>query len=345
MSSRKNKKNRQLEKLITSEQKNAAVKPAKTDSSKKSSSVWQDAEKPLYTVLFLVAAIAVLSFVFRLIMNSVVTDICTKADPSLANNVEALKEAASAYIESHPVFTVISRMTISLAVIAALVFFFPMIEDTTHSSLGLRKTLQTGADLGLGSIFGIVSVFLIFNIFILLGYAGITGDLVFNYYEIIWGIDIILTCIFEELFFRGYLIFKLKKYGTVLTMIVTSLLFTLFKGIPSTAIPTYLTFFAMGMFLSWTTLRFSSIWFAFTFRLFWTLISGIVLPVYSAAVPGIVELEFFKEGFLSGTKAGFENGFLATIIILACFFTVKYIADRKKNETKQRRLHSDGTIH
>ncbi len=300
-------------------------------------------QTPLYTALIMIICIFVISFLFTFMMNTVITEICIKQDPTLSNNIEALRAAAEKYLTEHPIFNIINKILVNMAGISAIMIFFRKLEKTELPVIGFINNGKRKMDIGMGILFSFCAVLVAYNILAFFGFIKPTFALVFNPIQLLWTLDIIIMCVFEEMLFRGYMIFKLKKQNTLLRIAIPTILFALYKGLPSTMPSTYITYIAMGAYLSFTAIRFNSIWFSVAFRAIWTFTSGILLSIYSMAVPGIIENENIATNILSGSPAGFENGLIATFVIVICFAITQYML-KKRTEKTQRRLYPDGTI-
>ena len=298
---------------------------------------------PLYTALFMILGIVVLAFIFTIMLNTVITDIYMKDHPELANDTATLKTAVEAYINTNPVCLIAQRIVLNVAGILAMMMLFSRLEKKQFPSIVFVNNGKVKVDIGMGVLFSFLAVLVAYNILAVIGYVTPTGALAFNPIQLLWTVDFIFMCIFEEAFFRGYAIYKLGSYNTNVAIIVSSFLFALYRGLPSTMLSTYVTYIIMGIVLSYSAVKLKSLWFPLTFRFIWTFTSGILLSIYSAVVPGIVENTGLKESLLSGNKAGFENGFIAAIILLICYVIIRKIIEGR-NTPKQRRLHPDGTI-
>lgn len=301
------------------------------------------AARPLYTALFMIIGIVVLSFIFTVMLNTVVTDIYSQKHPEFSGDTEALRLAVEAYINGNAVYTVLQRITTDLAGILAMMMLFGRLEKAEFPSIGFAGDLNRRTNIGMGVLFSSLAVLVAYNALTVIGYVKLTGALVFNWTQLLWAADILLMCLFEEMFFRGYISYKLKAYNKNYTIIISSVLFALYKGLPSTMFTTYLTYIMMGILLSYATVKLGSVWFSLTFRFVWTFIAGIILSIYHGAVPGIVENEGIKQSFISGNALGFENGLIAFAVLLICFIIVKKLLESKRSQ-KQRRLYPDGTI-
>ncbi len=304
------------------------------------------ATEPMYKAGLMVIAIIVIMFLLNFIINSVFTQIVTSQYSELANDSEKLLEKVQEYIGKSTVYSVLQRISLSLSGILALIFLFKRIEKTDLDAIGVKNKQKLGINIGLGALLGFVAILVVYNLLLLIGSVGMSGMMVLDPIQLLWTLEILFMCVFEEMFFRGYLHFKLGKMKPVWLFVISSVIFVLFKGMPSDAVGTYTTYALMNVFLILMYKQLKSPWFGVAFRFMWTFTSGIVLSIYSPAVPGIFELSHFSENILSGTKSGFENGIIASVVIVACYFVVRVIASGKlkPKEKYQRRLQKDGTI-
>lgn len=344
MGSKKDRTQKKMQRYVGRQNSAHSVQKS-TDSGKKTERITSvDFPKaPIYTILIMIVGIVVLTLLFTTVMNGAVTQICIKNDPSLNNDASALKIAAEKYIADHPVFRIISLILMNFAGISAMFVLFGRLERCELPVIGFINNGKRKMDIGMGVIFALGCTLIIYNIFAFFGYVKPTMAFLFAPVQLLWALQIVIMCIFEEMFFRGYLLFKTKKYSFTIKIAVSALIFTIYKGLPSTMPSTYITYAIMGVFLAYTTLKFNTLWFSLSFRLVWTLVSGLVLSIYSPAVPGIVENSGIPVNLLAGSAAGFENGLIAGFVLILCFLLVKYML-KKRSEPNQRRLQSDGTI-
>ncbi len=298
---------------------------------------------PLYTALFMLAGMAVLAFIFTVILNTAVTDIYLKNHPELSGDNTALKAAVEAYINDNAIYNIVQRIVVNVSGILAIMMLFGRLEKESFPSVGFSGDAKRRVNIGMGALFSFLGVLVAYNILAAIGYVKPTGALVFNWVQLLWIADILVMCLFEEIFFRGYIGYKLSNYNMNYTIIISSVLFALYKGLPSTLPSTYITYIIMGVLLSYVSVKLKSVWFALSFRIVWTFTSGILLSIYAEVVPGIVENSGIKESLLSGNKSGFENGLIASAVLLICFILAKRMIENR-NAPKQRRLHPDGTI-
>lgn len=342
MGSKKERTDRKLQKLITPEQKTHSVAPSVQISHKPT--IQAKSTTPFYTALIMIAAMVVLYFIFTVILNTVIADMCLSADSSLNGNNEALLAATEQFIVDHPIYNIISSAFISISGILAMMMTFYRLEKCEITSVGLFKTATTKTDIGMGLLIGFVSAAVVYNLLFLFGFVKPTGAFVFNYYQIAWTFHILFTIVFEEILFRGYVMFKFPGKNGFVGIIISGVAFALYKGVPSIMPSTYITYFIFGAMLAYSVKMFHSVWFALSFRLIWTFFNAIIFSVDSAVILGIVENSGLTESFLSGSRAGCENGIIAGAIFVLCFILIRYL-NKKRSEPKIRKIHRDGTIH
>ncbi len=323
------------------QQKNIPQKP--TSRPRKSSLPAAQPDAPWYTAIYLIIAIFVAMFLFNIMLNTFVTDRFLQSHPEYQGDNEGLKAAVEIYMKQSRWYISLQNLIYNFSGIIAMMIFFGRFEKRDLSIIGLNNNGKKGMDIGMGILFAVGAVLIAYNLFTIMGYITPTGAFAFDWHQLLWTGEILLMCIFEEGFFRGYLGYKLQKYGRNIAIIVPAVIFTLYKSIPSTMPGTYLTYLVMGLMLSYTVTKLKTLWFAFSFRIAWTFFSGIVLSIYSGLIKGIVENSGVAENIISGGIVGFENGIIATTVLVICFvLAIKMTA--KRNKKLQRKLHSDGTI-
>ncbi len=337
MGSKKLRTEKRLEQL-----KNAPPRPIAKSVPQKPTAI-AEPQRPWYTILIMAAAIAVIMFLFNLMLNTFVTDYFLQRHPEYNGDNEALRIAVEAFMKQSSWYIIIQRLIYNFSGVVAIMICFFRLEQEELTVIGLKKNGKIFQDVGMAVLFAFTAVLIVFNLLAAIGYTKLTRTLEFSWYQLLWTVEIAIMCLFEEGFFRGFLGYKLKKYGTLVATVVPALIFTLYKGIPSTMPGTYLTYFVMGAMLSFTVNKLGTMWFSLAFRFVWTFVSGVVLSIYSGLIKGIFEITGIKETLLSGNVASFENGLLPGIILIICFVIIyKMITSRGKRT--ERRLHSDGTI-
>lgn len=332
-----------------------AAKPASEESAtsvkkklvKPKSFILGKSNEPIYKALLMAVAVAVLAFLLNWILNSVFTNIVSSQNPDISNNSTLLLEKVREYISNNIYYPALQKSVLEASGILAVIFFFKRIEKSDISEMGFANKQKIGANIGLGSLMGFLAVLIAFNFLLLLNGAEFTGKLVLHPVQIVWLIEFILMILCEEFIFRGYVRYKLANTKPVVMYAVSCVLFALYKGYPSTSPATYISYAAMNFFLMFAYVQLNSPYFGMAFRFVWTVLCGIVFPVYSGIVPGLFQMQWNKENILTGLDKGFEHGLIAAFVFIIAYLGVKLIISGKlkPGEKKyQRRLQKDGTI-
>ncbi len=302
------------------------------------------ASRPLWTIVIIVVGVMLLEFLFQFMLNTVVTDQYMKAHPELTETA-AIRDAVAQYMEQNPIFFVLRRIIYNLSGILALMLLFGRVEKEQLPEIGFSNPRFRGGNIIIGVVISALAVFCAYALLTVLEYIEPTGAFVFSWLQPLWVVNFVLMSFFEEMFFHGYLVFKLGKLKPVWIVLITSVVFALWGGLPSTNPIIYLNYLILGAFLCFTRIKFDSLWFGIAFRFGWTLTSGVFLSIYTNPnlCPGILEHSGLATNFLAGNQAGFENGMIATIILSMCFIVVYKISQSRQTRF-QRRLTKDGYI-
>ena len=325
--------------------KQPAIPPAKKVVNAQISAV-KASKTPIYTIFYIVAIVLALVFVFNWIINACYTSAAMNADPSLSDNQQLLMQKVQELIEKSAAYPVLQRITLSGSILLSLIFFFSKAEKSELKVLGLFNKQRLAANVGIGLITGFLAILVIYNVLLVFKCVKFTGEFRYDPIQFLWLAEIILCVMSEELFFRCYLKYKLSSLKPIYMYAISTVLFVLYKGLPSPMPSTYVTYAIMHIFLMFMYVKFESPWFGVSFRFMWLFISGLVISIYSPAVPGIFKSDLLAENFFAGSKAGFESGLLAGIVLLLAFAAVKFITEGrlKPGEKYVRKLQKDGTI-
>ena len=330
-------------------QKQAVKQPANVEMpmvQNHSSIAVKQPKTPFYTIFYVVAIILVLIFLFNWIINACYTNAAMNADPSISNNQQLLMEKVQELISKSAVHPILQRIVLSVSILIGLLFFFKKTEKTDVSALGLFNKQKLAANIGIGLVAGFLAILVIYNVLIVFGWYEFTGVFRYTPLQFLWLLEIIVCVLSEELLFRGYLKYKFSNIKPIYMYAISTVLFVLFKALGSTMPSTYITFAVMNIFLMYMYIKFDSPWFGVAFRFMWLLISGLVISIYSPAVPGIFESLPRVENLFAGSRAGFESGLIAATVLALAFVGVKFITDGrlKPGEKHVRKLQKDGTI-
>ncbi len=334
-------------KKLRNQRKSNTVLPTSSPSpalSEKKAAISNDIQKPIYTVFFMIIGIVLLSFLFTVIVNTFITDYYMSLHPELGNDIEAIRAGVEEFIYTKTIFIVLRRVAISLAGILSMLILFGKIEQKSFAVIGFEYKEKRTFDILIGLAFGLIAMLVLYNFLLIFGFVQPSGTLIFSLSQIYWTFEILLMCIFEELFFRGYLLYKLKKFKPVISIAIISVIFSIYKGITVNSPGIFLSQAAMSILLTFAAIRFKSLWFPLTFRFMWTFASAILLSVYSVAIEGMIANNGLANNIIAG-GASVENGIMASGVLIICFVLVMKMAQtREKPKAFTRKLHSDGTI-
>lgn len=320
----------------TAVKKPTKVKPFELESS----------TEPLYKALLMVFAVLVLALLLDQILNSAYINIVSDMYPDIVGNSVLLREKVEEYMYNNMYYPALQRITLELAGILAVCFFFKRIEKNDLSVLGFTSKQKIGSNIGMGLLFGFLAVLITFNLIFMFNGVDFTGKVLLSPIQLLWLLEILLMIMCEELVFRGYLRYKFSNVSPIVMYIISSALYALYKGFNSSSLMAYLPYLVMNFFFMFTYIKLNSPWFNISFRFMWSFISGLILPIYSPLIPGLFQMEWKNANVLTGVDGSVEKGLIVALVFVLAYFGVKFILEGrlKPGEKHQRRLYKDGTI-
>lgn len=220
----------------------------------------------------------------------------------------------------------------ALAVVCALLAasILARLERRSFDDYGMPLTRAFGKNFWLGAVWGVSAMSaMIFLIHLLGGYSLGAIDLpraALVRYALEWAVVFLLVAVYEEFFFRGYLLFTLSSGMQFWPAAV--LLSLVFGAVhlrnPGEGPIGALSVFVIGMFFCFTLRRTGTLWFAIGFHAAWDYCETYVYSVPDSGIvmPGhLLSSSFHGPAWLTGGTVGPE-GSVFDFVILAILFVV-----------------------
>ncbi len=206
------------------------------------------------------------------------------------------------------------------------------INKGTIKQLGFRGSLN---DLWFGLFLGALSITLIF--IALMATANVTllnswSNPQFSQYTITFLILFILVGVFEELFFRGYIMSTMATRGNKkwVIYVVSAVIFSLaHMANPNVSLIGLVNIAFVGILFAYMFDATKSLWLPIGYHITWNYFQGNVFgfAVSGIAPNGIYSVEVVEgRDWLTGGAFGLEGGMLATVLILAGFIATRLYA-------------------
>jgi uncharacterized protein len=209
------------------------------------------------------------------------------------------------------------------------------INKGSMKQLGFRGSLK---DLWFGLFLGAISITVIF--IVLVATANVTlinpfSNPHFSMFSITFLLLFILVGIFEEMFFRGYVMSTLASRGNKkwVIYVASALIFSIAHGAnPNVSILGLVNIALVGFLFAYMFDATNSLWLPIGYHITWNYFQGNVFgfAVSGTAPNGIYSVEVAKgHDWLTGGAFGLEGGLLATILILVGFVATRFYSKRK----------------
>lgn len=216
------------------------------------------------------------------------------------------------------------------------------INKQTFARMGLR---WHGKDLLFGLLLGAISITVIFFILYGAGQVTLLNSLLspdFSMFTWLFLLLFIAVGLFEEIFFRGYIISTMasRNNNKVFIYIASALIFSIIHGTnPNVTIIGLVNIALVGLLFAYMFDVTKSLWLPIGYHITWNFFQGNVFgfAVSGLAPNGIYQLELHEENeIFTGGAFGLEGGLLATILIGVSFIVTYFYgktSDRKEEPT------------
>lgn len=223
----------------------------------------------------------------------------------------------------------------TIGAICVTLLLWRYLNKGTIKELGFRGSLK---DLGFGLFLGAMSITII--TFILMISRNVTlmnsfSEPEFTVYALTFLILFILVGIFEEMFFRGYVMATIASRGNQkwLIYVVSALFFSFVHGTnPNVSVLGLINIALVGILFAYMFDVTNSLWLPIGYHITWNYFQG---NVFGFAVSGTTPYGIYNvdvtigNELLTGGSFGLEGGLLATLLIIFGFLATRYYAERK----------------
>lgn len=228
----------------------------------------------------------------------------------------------------------------TLGGLVATLLVWRLINRQKFARIGLR---WNGKDFIFGLLLGAVSITIIFFILYALGHVTLLNSLAapqFSIFTFLFLILFIIVGLFEEIFFRGYIISTMasRNNNKWFMYIASAVIFSLIHGSnPNVTILGLINIAFVGLLFAYMFDVTKSLWLPIGYHITWNYFQGNVFgfAVSGLAPNGLYELELLEGNeLLTGGSFGLEGGLIATILI-GLGFVFTYLYGKKLNRQNE----------
>lgn len=209
------------------------------------------------------------------------------------------------------------------------------INKGSMKELGFRGSMK---DLWFGLILGALSITVIFIVLMATANVTLINSLAnphFSLFTITFLLLFILVGIFEEMFFRGYVMSTMANRGNKkwVIYVASALIFSIAHGAnPNVSLLGLVNIALVGILFAYMFDATKSLWLPIGYHITWNYFQGSVFgfAVSGTAPNGIYRVEIAEgHDWLTGGAFGLEGGILATMLILSGFIATKLYSKSK----------------
>lgn len=212
------------------------------------------------------------------------------------------------------------------------------INKGTMKQLGFRGSLK---DLWFGLFLGAISIMVIFIVLMATANVRLINPLSspqFSVYTITFLLLFILVGVFEEMFFRGYVMSTMATRGNKkwVIYVVSAVIFSVaHMANPNVSIVGLVNIALVGILFAYMFDSTKSLWLPIGYHITWNYFQGNVFGfAVSGTTPNSIYGVEIAEGrdWLTGGAFGLEGGLLATILILVAFIATRYYSEWQQHK-------------
>jgi len=231
--------------------------------------------------------------------------------------------------DSHPWIFLLMQGGGTVGGIVITFLLWRFINKGSMKELGFRGSLK---DLWFGLFLGALSIILIFIVLMATDNVTLLNSLSnphFSIFTITFLVLFILVGIFEEMFFRGYVMSTMASRGNKkwVIYVASALIFSIAHGAnPNVSLLGLMNIALVGLLFAYMFDATKSLWLPIGYHITWNYFQGNVFgfAVSGTAPNGIYSVELAEgHDWLTGGAFGLEGGILATMLILVGFIATK----------------------
>ena len=264
------------------------------------------------------------------------------------NELTTSNEDIMLALEKYPWIILLVQGGGTVGAICVTFLLWRYLNKGTIKDLGFRGSLK---DLGFGLFFGAISITVITFILMVTGNITLMNSFLepeFTVYTLTFLILFILVGIFEEMFFRGYVMSTMANRGNPKWMIYvfSALLFSIVHATnPNVSILGLVNIALVGILFAYMFDVTDSLWLPIGYHITWNYFQG---NVFGFAVSGTTPYGIYNvdvslgNELLTGGTFGLEGGLLATILIILGFVATWYYSERRGylDQNRNRKRYS-----
>lgn len=241
-------------------------------------------------------------------------------------------------LDAHPWIFLLTQGGGTVGGILTTFLLWRFINKRTMKQLGFRGSLN---DLWFGLFLGALSITMIF--LVLLATANVTllnswSSPQFSLFTVTFLILFVLVGVFEEMFFRGYIMSTMESRGNKkwVIYVASAMIFSAAHlANPNVSLIGLVNIALVGILFAYMFDATKSLWLPIGYHITWNYFQGNVFGfAVSGTTPnGIYGVEVAEgRDWLTGGAFGLEGGILATVLILAGFIATRFYTKRQHHK-------------
>ena len=239
-------------------------------------------------------------------------------------------------MDTYPWITLLVQGGGTVGSIFVIYLLWRYLNKGTLKEIGFRGPLK---DLGFGLFLGAISITVITFILMLTGNITLMNSFSepeFTIYAITFLILFILVGVFEEMFFRGYVMATMASRGNKKWMIYvfSALFFSIVHMTnPNVSVLGLINIALVGFLFAYMFDVTNSLWLPIGYHITWNYFQG---NVFGFAVSGTTPHGIYNVDITSGNELltggsfGLEGGILATLLIVLGFLATRYYSKKRR---------------
>jgi len=307
--------------------------------------------KPWYTLLLTGGIIIAGYFLLLILFNYLISIIVSSQNPDAASDVAKLSALVEAFRQKYGIISYIESALLPVWM-GVVMIFIQKIENIHFTNvMAFANPKNKNINMGMGFVVAILAFVFVIGVIAMAGVIELKGITV-SAETFLWWIFLLIIAISEEFVFRGYIPFKVysaldfvnkvtvRKWATVF---VSALLFALLKALmPYKAgwnTIALVSYFSLGVLLTYSRIALNSIWFSITFRMTWSMLVGGIFSL-SPPISGIVGVVIKEDivGTVIAGRFGCESGVAAIFAFLLCVIFVYNLTKTTDVPMRSKRL-------
>jgi len=238
-------------------------------------------------------------------------------------------------IFTKPIYFLLVQGGGTFGALAATLVAYRALNKKQPSDIGLKGPIK---DLFFGVTLGIVAMSIAFFILLLSKQITIHASFKISTFTFIYLFVFILVGIFEEVFFRGYIMrtMEMNHNHKATVYLVSALIFSIFHlGNPNVSLTGLVNIVLVGILFAYMFDVTKSLLLPIGYHIMWNFFQGGIFgfPVSGIPPEGIIKIDISHGShWLTGGAFGVEGGLVATLVIVLSFIATYLYSKNNKRE-------------